>query len=45
MTAGLETGRRYRLNLPDGQRLAMAITHRASDIYTIEGIDPFGDSP
>jgi hypothetical protein len=38
---GLATGRRYHLRLPDGQRLAMTITHRASDIYTIEGIDPF----
>jgi hypothetical protein len=38
---GLETGRRYRLHLPDGQRLAMTITNRTSDIYTIEGIDPF----
>jgi hypothetical protein len=38
---GIETGRRYRLRLPDGQILAMTITNRASDIYTIEGIDPF----
>jgi len=40
---GLAVGRRYRLGLPDGQRLAMTITHRASEIYTVEGIDPFGD--